>query len=129
MDTKTTEPSVSPGLVAGVIAIARNAFGLVFNRIELAALEISEVRANLIKLCVIFALCIVAAWFAIAYWSALVVVLAWDTMGWKVLLLLAGAFTAAGAGLFLYARAMIAHGKLSMPATMDELRKDRDALL
>lgn len=32
-------------------------------------------------------------------------------------------------GLFLYVRSTIAQGKLSMPATMTELRNDRDALL
>jgi uncharacterized membrane protein YqjE len=129
MENKPSESAISPGLLTGIITIVRNAAGLAFNRIELAALEISEVRANVLKLCLIFAFFVVAAWFAIAYWSVLIVVLAWDSMGWKIVLVMAAGFTAIGVALFMYARAMIDQGKLSMPTTMEELRKDRDALL
>lgn len=122
-------PNLNPSLIAGLVAIARNACGLIFNRMELAALELSEVRANFLKLSLVFALWIIAAWFAVAYWSVLLVFVAWESLGWKILLILAGAFTLLAIGIFLYARAMIDQGKLSMPATMAELRSDRDALL
>lgn len=75
------------------------------------------------------ALGLVALWFAVAGWTALIVVLAWDAMGWKILLLVAAAYSALAAGILLRARVMLAQDKLSMPATMTELRKDRDALL
>jgi len=39
------------------------------------------------------------------------------------------AFTLITIGLLLYARSIVAAGKLSMPATMNELRNDRDAFL
>jgi uncharacterized membrane protein YqjE len=104
-------------------------FGLIFNRMELAALEFSEVRANFLKLSLLFGLLIIAAWFAIAYWSVLLVFLTWESLGWKILLILATAFTVLAIGIYLYARAMLDQGKLSMPATMAELRSDRDALL
>lgn len=120
---------LNPSLIAGLVAIAKNAFRLIFNRMELAALELSEVRANFLKLSVVFALWIVAAWFALAYWSVLLVFLTWESIGWKILLILAAAFTLLAIGLFRYARAMLDQGKLSMPATMAELRSDRDALL
>lgn len=104
-------------------------FGLLLNRIELAGLELSEVRANFLKLTLLFALGIVVAWFAVAYWSALVVVLTWDALGWKILAIIAALFTGLAVWIFSYVRAMLAEGKLSMPATMSELRHDRDALL
>ncbi len=118
-----------PGLIVGLIAIAKNVFGLALNRIELAALEFSEVRANFLKLLLVFACGIMAVWFALAYWTALLVYLSWDTLGWKVLLMLAAVFTLLAVGIFLYARSILAQGRLSMPVTMAELRNDRDALL
>jgi uncharacterized membrane protein YqjE len=122
-------PGSGPHLMVGVMGIAKNMFGLLLNRIELAALELSEVRTNLLKLALVFALGLIAAWFAIAYWSALLVYLTWDLLGWKILFIVAAGFTAVAVGVLLYARAVVAEGKLSMPATMNELRNDRDALL
>ncbi len=122
-------PSPDSGLMAGLIAIAKNIFGLALNRIELAALEFSEVRANFLKLLLVFACGIIAVWFALAYWTLLVVYLTWDALGWKILLIIAAIFTLLALGIFLYARSIVEQGKLSMPATMAELRNDRDALL
>jgi uncharacterized membrane protein YqjE len=126
---QTNSTDESPGVIAGLAGIAKNMFGLLVSRIELAALEVGQVRTNLAKLVLIAALGIVAIWFAVAYWTALIVVLAWETWGWKVLLLIAALFTLIAAGIFLYARSMLSRDKLSMPATLAELRKDRDALL
>jgi uncharacterized membrane protein YqjE len=128
MDHRQTASS-GPGLMAGLTGLAKNLLGLLINRIELAALELGEMRANLAKLLLAAALGIVAVWFALACWTALIVVLAWDSWGWKILLLVAAVFTVLGIGILLYARSMLAQDKLSMPATMAELRSDRDALL
>jgi uncharacterized membrane protein YqjE len=122
-------PNEPPSLVSGLAGLARNTLGLVVSRIELAALELSEVRANLLKFLLIGALGIIAAWFAIAFWSMMIVVLAWPSMGWKILLLLAVLFSAGTAGVIFYVKSLLATGKLSMPATMSELRNDRDSLL
>jgi uncharacterized membrane protein YqjE len=128
-DQQSSAPAASPGLVAGLAGIAKNMFGLLVSRIELAALELGEIRANLARLLLISALGVIAVWFAFAYWTALIVVLAWDAWGWKILLLIAAAFTLLAAGVFWYARSLLRQDKLSMPATMAELRNDRDALL
>lgn len=119
----------STGLISGMAGLAKNMFALLVSRIELAALELGAIRANLARLLLISALGIVAVWFAIAYWTALVVVLAWETWGWKILLLIAAVFTLAAIGIFVYAKSILERGKLSMPATLAELRNDRDALL
>ena len=118
----------APHLLSGMARLARNMFGLLLNRIELAALELSEVRANFLKLALIFALGIVVAWFAIAYWSVLLVMLTWDALGWKIVAIIAALFTGLAAWLFSHARTMLSEGKLSMPVTMSELRNDGDAL-
>ena len=116
-------------LAAGLIGVVRNVVGLFLSRVELAALELSEVRATLLKLSLVFALGLLAAWFALAYWSVLLVYLAWNALGWVILLLVALGFTVVAVGVLLYARSIVAQGKLSLPATMNELRNDRDALL
>jgi uncharacterized membrane protein YqjE len=121
--------SPNPGLIAGLASMAKNLFGLFVSRIELAALELSEIRANLLKLALIGALGVLAAWFAIAFWTGLIVVLAWDTWGWRILLVIAAGFSILAVGIFFYAKSVLGQGKLSMPATMTELRSDRDALL
>jgi uncharacterized membrane protein YqjE len=123
------KPKSSPNLLTGVMDLARNVLGLTLNRIELAALELSEVRDALLKLVLVFAFGLIAAWFALGYWSALLVYLTWDLLGWKILFIVAAGFTLIAIGLMMYARAVIAEGKLSLPATMNELRNDRDALL
>ena len=79
-------------LVGGVFGLAKNLLGLIISRLELAALEFSEIGGNLLKIIILFALALTATWFAVAYWSVLIVLLAWDSWGWKILLLMALAF-------------------------------------
>ena len=50
-----------PGLIASLGNIARNSMGLLLTRLELAALELSQVRNHLLQLVVAFAVALVAA--------------------------------------------------------------------
>ena len=118
-----------PGLIASLGNITRNALGLLLTRVELAALELAEVRNHLLQLVLMFALAVVACCFALAYATVTIAYLAWDTLGWTILPILTGVFLLIAAGLVLYARRMISSGKLSMPVTMAELKSDRDMLL
>jgi uncharacterized membrane protein YqjE len=127
--TPADDAGSGPGPIAGLAAVAKNAFALLVSRVELAALELGEARDNLARLLLAGALGMVALLFAAGFWTALVVVLAWDAMGWKILLLVAVVYTLLAIGILRYARAMLAQDKLSLPATMAELRNDRDALL
>lgn len=122
-----TEPRL--GLLGGLAAMVRNTLGLALCRLELAAMELAEVRTVVLKLAVLFGLGLLAAFFAIACWTGLVIVLAWDSLGWKILAIVATVFTLAAIALALTARSMLAEGRLSLPITMTELRNDRDALL
>ncbi|HWZ48332.1 MAG TPA: phage holin family protein [Herbaspirillum sp.] len=117
------------GLIGGAFGLAKNLLGLIISRLELAALEFSEIGGNLLKIAVLFALALMAGWFALAYWSVLIVLLAWDSWGWKILLLMALVFTILTIALALYVSAFLRQGKIALPDTMAELRKDRDALL
>jgi uncharacterized membrane protein YqjE len=126
---QASEEGRAPSVLESATGLARNALGLLLSRVELAAIELGEVRTQLLKLVLLGALGVVAAWFAIAWWSVLVAVLAWPLMGWKILALLALLFTVAAVLIGRRVLAILREDKLNLPATMAELRKDRDALL
>ncbi|MDQ1813474.1 phage holin family protein [Massilia sp. CCM 9210] len=126
---KTTAAVHGPGLMGGLTGLAKNIFGLVVSRVELAALELSEVRNHVLELLVIFSLAVLCAMFALAYGTATIVALAWESMGWKILLLMFAVFIAVTIGLVVKAKAMLKEGKLAFPETMNELKNDRDMLL
>ncbi|MDN4060488.1 phage holin family protein [Massilia sp. YIM B02769] len=126
---KTDTVVHGPGLMGGISGLAKNLFGLIVSRVELAALELSEVRNHAIELLAIFAGAVLAVWFALAYGTATIVALAWDAMGWKILLVLFLVFLVITAVLVMKGMAMLKQGKLAFPETMNELRNDRDALL
>lgn len=122
-------PSPAPGLIGSLAGVARNALGLLLSRLELASCELSEVRNHMLRLIVVFALAMLAGLFALAYGSATVAYLAWDALGWKILPILMLGFVVITAALALYARALLRQDKLSFPATMAELKSDREMLL
>lgn len=126
---KANIPDPEPGLVAGITGVAKTALALFHNRLELAALEAGEVRDNLLRMVLIGAAGLVLLLFALGFWTALIVVLAWDAMGWKILLLMAALYSLLALALLFQLRSLLTRDKLSLPATMAELRKDRDALL
>lgn len=125
----TTTTVHGPGLFSGLTGLAKNIFGLVVSRLELAALELSEVRNHVIELIAIGALALICSWFAIAYGTAMIVALAWESMGWTILLVMFLVFIAITAALVFKAKAMLKEGKLAFPETMNELKNDRDMLL
>jgi uncharacterized membrane protein YqjE len=118
-----------PGLMGGLTGLAKNLFGLVVSRVELAAIELSEVRNHVIELVAIFALAALATWFALAYGTAMIVALAWDAMGWKILLVMFVVFLVITGALVAKGLSMLKQGKLALPSTMNELKHDRDMLL
>ena len=126
---KTDTVVHGPGLMGGISGLAKNLFGLIVSRVELAALELSQVRNHAIELLALFAGAVLAMWFALAYGTATIVMLAWDSWGWKILLVMFLVFLAVGAVLVMKGLAMLKQGKLAFPETMNELRHDRDALL
>ena len=118
-----------PGLIASLAGLAKNCLHLLLSRLELAALELTEVRDTLLQLSIVFAVAMLAAWFAIAFGTATLIYLCWEAMGWKILLVMFVVFLVITLALVLWGVAMLKQGKLSFPATMQELRNDRDMLL
>ncbi|WP_431477879.1 phage holin family protein [Massilia eburnea] len=118
-----------PGLIASVAGLAKNSLHLLLSRLELAALELTEVRDTVLQLSIVFAVALLAAWFAIAFGTATLIYLCWEAMGWKILLVLAIAFGVVAIGLVLWGRSLVRQGKLGLSATMAELKSDRDMLL
>jgi len=118
-----------PGLLHGLTGLAKNAFGLVVSRLELAAVELVEVRNHVLSLLVVGVLAAICAFFAVAYGTVTIVALAWDEMGWKILAILFAVFVAGAVALVMKAKAMLAENKLALPATMNELKHDKDMLL
>ena len=106
-----------PGLIASLAGLAKNCLHLLLSRLELAALELTEVRDML------------AAWFAIAFGTATLIYLCWEAMGWRILLVLAVVFAVLAVALVLWGRSLVRQGKLGLSATMAELKSDRDMLL
>ena len=118
----------NPGLMGGISSLMKSLFGLVVSRVELASLELADVRNHVIELVAIFGAALLAIWFAIAYGTATIVALAWDEMGWKILLILFLVFLVITGVLVAKGLALIKQGKLAFPATMKELKNDRDML-
>ena len=129
MQDKHPQTESAPGLVDSLSSLARNALGLLLTRLELAAIELGEVRAHLFKLLMFAALGAVAAGFALAWWCVLLVVLAWDSMGWTIIAIMGAVFSLLAVVLLRRVLAMLREDRLSMPATLAELRHDRDALM
>lgn len=119
----------NPGLMGGISSLGKSLFGLLVSRVELAALELSEVRNHVIELVAVFAVAVLSIWFAVAYGTAMVVALAWDAMGWKILLIMFVIFLLVTAVLVAKGLSMLKQNKLALPATMKELKNDRDMLL
>ena len=123
------EDNRPPGLIASLGLVTRNAIGLLLNRLELAALELAQARNHLLQLVLVFALAVLLGGFALIYASVTIVYLAWAVIGWVILPIITAVFLLIAIGLIMYARGLLRSGKLSLPATMAELKSDRDMLL
>lgn len=117
-----------PGMLASAAGIAKNALALLLARLELAGIELADARDALFHLLLLTGCGLLAAGFALAFWTALIVVLTWDVMGWSILLLFGVAYTLLAWWFLQRAQTAIAQGKLGLPATMTELKRDREAL-
>jgi len=118
-----------PGLLHGLTGLAKSAFGLVVSRLELAAVELQEVRSHVLSLLAVAALATLCGFFALAYGTMMIVALAWAAMGWKILLVMFAVFAVATAVLFFKAKAMLKENKMTFPATMKEFKHDKEMLL
>lgn len=124
-----TESIHRPGLLGSLAALANNAMHLSMVRLELLALELSEVRNHVIALSAILGVLVLTAFFALGYGSAMLAALSWDAMGWKILLILFLVFAGIAVALIATGLSMLKQGKLTLASTMRELKHDRDTVL
>ena len=109
--------------------LIQNIIGLIAARLSLAALELSEARDALLLVIALALGAFMAASFAVIAFSALIVVLAWDALGWRIVLILALAYTGIAAALVRQIRRIVDEGRLGLPATVTELKRDSEVLM
>ncbi len=119
----------APGLAGSAQSFLSSLFGLIRARSALAVLELADARDALLRVFFLGAAVLLLGAFALACLTALVIVLLWNSMGWGILLLLFAIYALLGFWLLQRAIGIVASGRLGLPDTMQELRKDRDALL
>jgi len=114
-------------LVAAAKLFARRLLTVGENRLELLTVEVQEERERLLQA---FLMALAVAAFGLLAGitlTALVVVLLWDFSHWAALLTLSVLYGAAG--ICLYRRlAVLLHDWQTLPASLDQLRKDRACL-
>ena len=116
------------GLTASAGSLIRHAIGLLNARLSLAVIELAEARDAFLTVFVLAVFALLMASFTLIALSALIVVLLWDALGWRVLLLLVVLYALFAWLCWRAAQGLIREGRLGLPMTMAELRQDRDAL-
>ncbi len=118
----------TPGLTDNARLLVSSLLGLVRARSSLAVLELADARDAVLQVLFIGATALLLSGFALACLSALIVALCWNALGWGILLVLFLVYAGAALMLLQRARAIVASGRIGLPSTLEELRKDRDAL-
>ena len=117
------------GLASNVGTMVASVLKLSGVRLSMAVMELADARDAVLRVLLLGALAVLAAAFALLSLSAMIVALAWDAMGWRILLILFLAYVLLALGMLWKARSIIASGQIGLPTTLAELQKDRAALL
>jgi uncharacterized membrane protein YqjE len=123
------QTSADQGLGATTRDLIQNIIGLIAARLSLAALELSEARDAALLVIALALSAFMAASFAVIALSALLVVLTWDALGWRIVLILTLAYAGIAVVLVKQIRRIIYEGRLGLPATVAELKKDSEVLM
>ncbi len=122
-------PSAGTASKTGRIrALIHHAAGLLQARLSLAMIELAEARDAFITVFVLAIAALVMASLTLIAVSALIIVLLWDSLGAWVIMILALVYAGFSWLLWRAAFQLIREGRLGLPQTLAELRKDRDAL-
>ncbi|MFM7483247.1 MAG: phage holin family protein [Burkholderiaceae bacterium] len=116
------------GLASTAGAAMTSVLKLIGVRLSMAVLELGAARNAVFRVLLLAALAVLAAAFALLSVSAMIVALAWDALGWRILLLLCLAYLVLAIAMLLKARNIILSGQIGLPMTLAELQKDREAL-
>jgi uncharacterized membrane protein YqjE len=124
----SAEPPAS-GLASNIGTMITSVLKLIGVRLSMAVMELADARDAVLRVLLLGALAVLAAAFALLSLSAMIIALAWDAMGWRILLILFLAYLLLTLGMLWKARSIIASGQIGFPTTLAELEKDRAALL
>lgn len=122
-DEKRPEP-----LLASIRTLARNLLAVLQTRLELLATEFDEERARIAEFAVMAAVAAVCFSFAAFLVVLFIVVLFWDSHRLVAIGVLAAGFAGAGAYVLHTLKRRAAERPALFSASIDELRKDQDAL-
>jgi len=117
-----------PGLLGSARAVLAVLVEIGQTRLQLASTELEEERLRLAELLLYATLALFFLGIGLILASLLLVLLFWDGPRLLVLGLLTGLFLAAGLGLAAAWRSKARHKPALLATTLDELRRDRDAL-
>lgn len=109
--------------------LIQSILGLISSRLSLAVLELSEARDAALLVIALALGAFMAVSFAVIALSALIVVLTWDALGWRIVLILTLVYAGIAAVLIQQIRRIIRAGRLGLPATVAELKQDSEVLL
>ena len=87
----SAEPPAS-GLASNVGTMITSVLKLIGVRLSMAVMELADARDAVLRVLLLGALAVLAAAFALLSLSAMIVALAWDAMGWRILLILSLAY-------------------------------------
>jgi len=94
----------------------------------MATVELADARDAFLQVLLLGAFALLASAFALLSISGIIVVLAWEALGWHILMILFLTYLLLAMILLWRARGIIASGKIGLPVTLAELKKDRGAL-
>ena len=113
------------GLISNVMTVIESVLGLIGVRFSMAIMEFADARDALLRELLLGAFALLVAAFALLSISGMIVALAWDTLGWRVFLILFIGYLLITIVLLWRAHSIIASGKIGLPVTLAELKKDR----
>ncbi len=116
------------GLASNAASIISGVLKLVGVRFSMAIMEFADARAAFFQVLLLGVIAILASMFALFSISGVIVVLAWEALGWRIFLILFFAYLLLTISLLWMIRNIITSGKLGLPLTLAELKKDRVVL-
>ena len=117
------------GLASTAGAVLSSVLKLIGVRLSMAVLGLGAARNAVFRVLLLAALAVLAAAFALLSVSAMIVALAWDALGWRILLVLFLAYLLLSIAMLWRARNIVLSGQIGLPMTLAELKKDREALV
>lgn len=116
------------GIASNAMHFIESVLKLFGVRIAMAAMEFSDARDAFLRLLLLGAIVLITSAFALLSISGMIVALAWEALGWRIFLMLFLVYFLVTINLLLKMRGIIASGKIGLPVTLAELKKDRSAL-